>query len=64
MLATDATLTIYDGGAVPYSIESAHDVPDIDQNIIITHPDYNGLRLPATMPSWFMQTMKKSCLMR
>ena len=39
MLATDATLTIYDGGAFPYSTESAHDVPDIDQNIIITQPD-------------------------
>ena len=39
MLATDATVTIYDGGAVPYSTEPAHDVPDIDQNTIITHPD-------------------------
>ena len=39
MLATGATLTIYDGGAVPYSTVSVHDVPDIDQNILITHPD-------------------------
>jgi hypothetical protein len=45
MLATDATLTIYDGGAIPCSMESAHDVSDIDQNIIITHPGAEWMKL-------------------
>lgn len=45
MIAADATLMICDGGAVPYSIESAHDIPDIDQSIIITHPGAEWMKL-------------------
>ncbi len=45
MIAADATLMICDGGAVPHSIESAHDIPDIDQSIIITHPGAEWIKL-------------------
>ncbi|MEA1894625.1 MAG: CARDB domain-containing protein [Euryarchaeota archaeon] len=45
MIAADATLMICDGGAVPYSVESAHNIPDIDQSIIITHPGAEWIKL-------------------
>ncbi|HIE32112.1 MAG TPA: hypothetical protein EYP67_07025, partial [Methanosarcinales archaeon] len=45
MIAADATLMIYDGGAVPYYVESAHDVPDIDQSVKITHPGAEWMKL-------------------